>query len=328
MSLRRRASAVIGFAVLIVGVGWVLYQAFRVGFGASGNVPNFLLISLNGLSLAGLYFVIASGFTLIFGLMRVVNLAHGALYLFGGYVAWTLTADGVNWWVAAAAATLAAGAVGLVMQQLFLRRSLGQDLRQALITIAVSIILADQLLAHFGAVAETITPPGRLAQPVGLGVYGLTYPLFRIFIIGVAVLIGALLWLWIKRTRFGMTVRAGVDDRAMTSALGVNVQVVFAITFFVGSGLAGLGGVFGGTVLSLAPGQDQSFLISSLVVVIIGGMGSLGGAVLGAVLLGLVEQYSSAYLPASYTNYSILVTFLLLVVVLAVKPTGFFGRAQ
>jgi branched-chain amino acid transport system permease protein len=104
--------------------------------------------------------------------------------------------------------------------------------------------------------------------------------------------------------------------------------VVFAITFFVGSGLAGLGGVFGGTVLSLAPGQDQSFLISSLVVVIIGGMGSLGGAVLGAVLLGLVEQYSSAYLPASYTNYSILVTFLLLVVVLAVKPTGFFGRAQ
>jgi branched-chain amino acid transport system permease protein len=125
-----------------------------------------------------------------------------------------------------------------------------------------------------------------------------------------------------------MVVRAGVDDRAMASALGVNVQLVFAVAFLVGSGLAGLGGVFGATVLSLAPGQDQIFLVSSLIVVIIGGMGSLGGAALGALLLGLIEQLSQVYLPASYTNYSILVTFILLVVVLTVRPTGFFGRAQ
>jgi branched-chain amino acid transport system permease protein len=213
------------------------------------------------------------------------------------------------------------------MQQLLLRWNLGQDLRQALITIAVSIVLADQMLVHFGGIAQTITPPGRLASSVSLHLYGLQYPAFRLFVIGAAAAIGVLLWLGIKRTRFGMVIRAGVDDRAMTSALGINVQLVFAVAFFVGSALAAISGVFGGTVLSLAPGEDSKFLLSSLVVVIIGGLGSLAGAALGALLLGLVEQLSSIYLPASYSNYSILLTFVLLVVVLAIKPTGFFGRA-
>ena len=122
--------------------------------------------------------------------------------------------------------------------------------------------------------------------------------------------------------------RAGVDDTVMTSALGVNIQLVFAVAFFIGSALAGLGGVFGGTMLSLAPGQDQAFLISSLIVVIVGGMGSLKGAVLGALLLGLVEQYGSAYLPTAYANLSILLTFVLLALVLAVRPTGLFGSAR
>ena len=143
-----------------------------------------------------------------------------------------------------------------------------------------------------------------------------------------AIVVGLLFWLVYKRTRVGMVVRAGVDDTQMTSALGVNVQWVFAIAFFVGSALAGLGGAFAGTSLSLAPGQDQSFLVSALVVVIVGGMGSLGGAALGALLLGLVDQYASAYLPPEYSNLSALLTFVLLAAILAVRPTGLFGKAQ
>jgi branched-chain amino acid transport system permease protein len=188
------------------------------------------------------------------------------------------------------------------------------------------MIMADQMIVRFGGQPETITPPGSLAGSVGLGLYHLQYPTFRVFIMGAAVVVGALLWAVIRRTRFGMIVRAGVDDRAMTSALGVNVQLVFAGAFLIGAVLAGLGGVFGGTVLSLAPGEDDRFLLSSLVVVIVGGLGSLPGAAVGAIALGLVESLSPVYLPASYSTYSELLTFALLVVVLAVRPAGFFGR--
>jgi branched-chain amino acid transport system permease protein len=326
---RLRVAPTIAVVVGALGLLGVLYQAFEKGLGSQGNVPTFILITLNGLTLAGLYFISASGLTLIFGLLRVTNLAHGALFLLGGYLALTCVVDaGMSWWLAALLAMLGSGVVGLVMHQLFLRWNQGQDLRQALITIAVSLILADQMLAYFGATPTAIIPPDWLAQPLPLGVYDLAYPTFRIAMLVTAVVLGLLFWLVYTRTRVGMVVRAGVDDTQMTSALGVNVQRVFAIAFFVGSALAGLGGVFAGTSLSLAPGQDQAFLVSALVVVIVGGMGSLGGAALGALLLGLVDQYASAYLPAEYSNLSALLTFVLLAVILAVRPTGLFGKAR
>src|SRR5919109_221978 len=318
----------LAIAVALAAIAWVLYKAFGDGLGRAGNVPQFVVVTLNGLSLAGLYFITASGFTLIFGLMRVVNMAHGSLYLLGAYIGLSLIDDGTPWLLAVMLAGLFVGAVGLVMQQLFLRWNQGQELRQALITIGLSIILADQMIAHFDPTPRTLDPPRGLTGSVGLGVYGLDYPAFRLFVIGAALLVALLLWLLIKRTRFGIVIRAGVDNAAMASALGVNVQVVFAAAFFLGSALAGLAGVFGGTVLSVAPGQDSKFLLSSLIVVIIGGMGSLAGAALGALALGLVEQLSSVYLPEGYTNYSILLTFILLIVVLAVRPTGIFGRPE
>ena len=325
---RRLLGPVIGFGILAFASGWVAYKAFGAGFGASGNAPTFIIVALNGLTLAGLYFITAAGFTLIFGLMRVVNMAHGSLYLLGGYIAWSLSAHhGFGFWPAAIVATIAGGAAGLVMQQIFLRWNLGQDLRQALITVAISIVLADQMLVHFGGIAQTISPPGWLAGGVSLHVYSLRYPAFRLFVLGAAVLIGVGLWAMIRQTRFGVVIRAGVDDRAITSSVGVNVQLGFAAAFFLGASLAALGGVFGGTMLSLAPGADSDFLLSALVVVIIGGLGSLGGAALGALLLGLVNQLSSVYLPQSLTSYSVVLTFALLIVVLAIRPAGFFGRA-
>ncbi len=312
-------------------------------FGSAVHDPkDFLITSLNGVTAAGLYFVVASGFTLIFGLMRVVNMAHGAFFLLGGYIALKLQRNFVgeggafgltsaqvnlkNWLVPLIVGTLAVAAAGLLMQQLFLRWNQGQDLRQALITIAISIILADQMLAHFGGIAEDIAWPGHFDKFVNLHAYGIQYTLTRLVILGIALAIGILLWLWLKRTRTGMVIRAGVDDRAMVSALGINIQLTFALAFIVGSALAGLGGVIGGSFASLAPGVDANWLLYSLVVVIIGGMGSLGGAAIGSLLLGLTSNFSAAYLPSNYTYYSIIFTFVLVAVVLAVRPLGLFGR--
>jgi branched-chain amino acid transport system permease protein len=212
------------------------------------------------------------------------------------------------------------------MQQVFLRWNQGQELRQALITIAISVIIADQALAHFGGIAQELAPPSVFPDSVQLHVYGLSYPFFRIFVLLAAIAVGLVLWIVIQRTRYGMIVRAGVDDRHMVSALGINIQLVFAGAFFVGAFLAGLGGVLGGTMISVDKGNDTQYLLIALIVVIIGGMGSLGGAALGALALGLVDSFGDVYLPEGYTNYSVLLIFGMLVLVLAVRPLGLFGR--
>jgi branched-chain amino acid transport system permease protein len=339
----RRVGRWLLLALVAFPIIWVLFIASGTTFGSAVSDPkDFFITLLNGVTAAALYFIVASGFTLIFGLMRVVNMAHGAFFLFGGYIALNLQRDMVGsggglgissaqvsfmqWFLPLVAATFIIAGVGLVMQQLFLRWNQGQDLRQALITIAISIILADQMLAHYGGVAEDISWPRTFDKFVNLHVYGIQYTLTRLVILGIGVAIGVGLWLWLKKTRTGMVVRAGVDDRDMVSAMGINIQLTFAIAFFVGSGLAGLGGAMGGSFASLAPGVDANWLLNSLVVVIIGGMGSLGGAAIGALLLGLTTNFAAAYLPADYTYYSIIFTFVLLAIVLAVRPLGLFGR--
>jgi branched-chain amino acid transport system permease protein len=352
LALRRRILLVLGWTLLAVVVVvpalWVLFLAPTTGkwataFGSAVHDPkDFWITMLNGITAAALYFVVASGFTLIFGLMRVVNMAHGAFFLLGGYIAlklqrnmvgegggFGLTSAQVNlthWIVPAIVATLIVAAAGVTMQQVFLRWNQGQDLRQALITIAIAIILADQMLAHFGGVAEDIAWPRNFDKFLNLRVEGIQYTATRLIILGIALVIGLLLWLWLKKTRTGMVIRAGVDDRAMVSALGINIQLTFALAFAVGSALAGLGGVIGGSFASLAPGLDANWLLYSLVVVIIGGMGSLGGAAIGSLLLGLTTNFAAAYLPSSYTYYSIIFTFILVAIVLAVRPLGLFGR--
>ncbi len=329
---------------LLVAVGafvllWVLVLADDA---LTSHPRTFLLVFLNGLTLAGLYFVVASGFTLIFGLMRVVNMAHGSLYMLAGFFAFEFQKRFVNfdptqgfgppstgvsdWVLPLVLASVAVAAIGLVMQQAFLRWNQGQDLRQALITIAISLIIADQAVAHFGGIAQEINPPDAFPDSVNLHVYGLKYPFFRIFVLLVAIAVGLALWLVIRRTRFGMVVRAGVDDRHMVSALGINIQLIFAVAFLIGALLAGLGGVLGGTMISVDKGNDTAYLLIALIVVIIGGMGSLGGAAIGALALGLVDSFGDVYLPEGYTNYSVLLIFTLLVAVLAIRPLGLFGR--
>jgi branched-chain amino acid transport system permease protein len=339
----RRVGRWLLLALVAFPVIWVLFIASGTSFGSAVNDPkDFLITLLNGLTAAALYFVVASGFTLIFGLMRVVNMAHGAFFLLGGYIALRIQRDMVGsggalglssaqvslaqWVLPALAAVAIVAGVGLLMQQLLLRWNQGQDLRQALITIAVSIILADQMLAHFGGVAEDISWPGAFDKFLDLQVYDIQYTLTRVVILIIGLAIGGGLWFWLKRTRTGMVIRAGVDDRDMVSAMGINIQLTFAIAFTVGSALAGLGGVIGGSFASLAPGVDANWLLNSLVVVIIGGMGSLGGAAIGSLLLGLTTNFAAAYLPSDYTYYSIIFTFVLLAIVLAVRPLGLYGR--
>jgi branched-chain amino acid transport system permease protein len=292
----------------------------------------FLLTTLNGLTLAALYFIVASGFTLIFGLMRNVNLAHGSLFLLGGYLGWEAARISDNWFVGVLFGALAMVAVGVLLQYAIFRRMEGQDLRQTLVTIGISIVAADLMLAVWGGNAYQFSPPdwlfGATQLPIavahrsnGAPVW-LVYPTYRLALLATAIVIGIVLWLFLARTRLGVMVRAGVDDRMMLSASGVNVSLVFACVFAIGAGLAGFAGVIGGTTLSLAPGEDARYLLASLVVVIVGGMGSIPGAALGALLIGLAEQFGLAYVP----TYGIVLTFVIMVLALAIRPQGLLGR--
>jgi len=289
----------------------------------------FVTVTMNGITLAALYFIVASGFSLIFGLMRTVNMAHGALYLIGAYIGYAVfeplyddpaTYD-YAWYAGLLAGVLAAAAVGVIMQVSVLGWMQGQELRQALVTIGLSIIIADQLLAHFGGTSRQFFPPDALfgaTQVPGLG----GYPTFRLVQIGVAIAVGMGLWILLNKTRLGLMIRAGVDDRQMLAACGVNVRLVSVAVFALGSALAGLGGVIGGSAQPFTQGTDVHFLLASLVVVIVGGMGSIGGTAVGALLIALAEQWGQAIAPV----YSVILTFLIMVAVLALRPQGLMGR--
>ena len=323
--------------LLALAVALLLYLIFAVWpewvKDLLGRKKVFVNTLLNGLTLASLYFLVASGFTLVFGLMRNVNLAHGSMYLLGGYIGYEVARLTGNWYMGAIAAFLALAVIGAVMQYLVFQRMQGDDMRQTLVSIGISIVAADLMLAAWTGNTYQFEPPDWLYGASQLPVISairsngeavmLKYPTYRLVVLFVAVVIGILLWLFLNRTRIGMMIRAGVDDRDMLDATGVNVQRLFALVFAIGAGLAGFAGVIGGTALSIAPGEDVRYLLASLVVVIVGGMGSIAGAAIGALLVGLAEQFGLAYFP----TYGVVITFIIMIVVLAVRPQGIMGRA-
>ena len=306
-------------------IPWVVFglpiAVFAV-WAIADNASLFFKTLLNGLTLASLYFLVASGFTLVFGLMRNVNLAHGSLYLIGAYIGWMVGEHTGSWVLAVIAGFLSAAILGLLMQVLIFRHMQGQDLRQTLVTIGLSIVLADIALWIWGAEIYTFDPPAWIYGSTTLPLVN-KFPTYRLMVLLASIVIGVGLWLLLARTRIGMMIRAGVDDRGMLAASGVNVQRVFALTFAIGAGLAGLAGVVGGTALSVSPGEDTRYLLASLVVVIVGGMGSVVGAAIGALLIGLAEQVGLAYAP----TYSVVFTFVIMVIALAFKPRGLMGKA-
>ena len=330
MTLGRITSLIV--VTLIVALFYFVWPDWLVDM--LGRKKTFVSTFLNGLTLAGLYFLVASGFTLVFGLMRNVNLAHGAMYLLGGYIGYEVAERTGNWYLGVLAAFCLVALTGAALQILVFRRMQGDDLRQTLVTIGISIVAADLMLAFWSGTTYQFSPPEWLFGATQLPIVSvvkssgaevlLKYPTYRLFVLLLAIVIGIALWLFLNKSRMGMMIRAGVDDREMLSATGVNINVVFVVVFMLGAGLAGMAGVIGGSALSIAPGEDVRYLLASLVVVIVGGMGSVTGAAIGAIIIGLAEQFGLAYFP----TYGILLSFVIMIVVLAVRPQGIMGRSN
>ncbi|MCA3284898.1 MAG: branched-chain amino acid ABC transporter permease [Roseomonas sp.] len=314
---------------------WLILAPWTTGVEAVlGRKRVFLNAVFGGLTLGALYFLVASGFTLIFGLMRNVNLAHGSLYLLGGYIGYVVSNVTGELWITLPVVFIVVALLGLLLQHQVFRRMEGQELRQTMVTIGLSVVLADLMLWVWGGQSYTLQTPQWLTGPAtlpivvgadrsGNPVY-MRFPQVRIAILVMAIIIGVAMWLVLNRTRLGMLIRAGVDDREMLTASGVRIHYVFLAVFGFGAGLAGIAGVIGGTFQSLAPGEDTRFLLASLVVVIVGGMGSIPGAALGALIIGLVEQIGLVYAP----TYSVVFTFLIMALVLAFRPQGLMGSRR
>lgn len=280
----------------------------------------FILLILNGLTLASILFVLGSGLTLAFGLMRVVNLAHGAFYLLGGYIGYTVVQYTENWLLALFVGGVAIALIGLIFERFMLNRVRGGDLPETLLTVALAMIIADQALVYWARSPITLNVPKYLSPSIQL--LGVTYPGFRFVMMVVSILVAVALWILIYRTKLGAAVRAGVDDRETVNALGVNINIIYTAVFVLSAFLGGIAGVLGGSYLQLSPGGDSIILIYSLVVIILGGMGSLGGAVVSSLILGQIISFGLAYAP----QYAYFLIFIPMAIVLSIRPQGLFGR--
>jgi len=279
-----------------------------------------LIQTFNGVSYGALLFLVGSGLSLIFGVMRIVNLSHGSYFLLGGYVALTVIWTAGSWLLAVPVAAVTVAVIGLVMERVFLR-PLGFDpLRQVLLTVGFAFLFQQAALDIWTGNPFDIDPPAALTKSIVVG--GLHLPLYRIFMIGVALAIGLALWLMMEKTRFGAAIRATVDDAQMARGVGIDTSFISMLIFALGALLAALGGVIGGAFLGVYPGLDFEVLPVAFAVVIIGGMGSLGGAAIGALLVGLADNFGKALFP----EVSYFTLYAPMALILALRPTGLFGR--
>jgi len=279
-----------------------------------------LIQTFNGISYGALLFLLGSGLSLIFGVMRIVNLSHGSYFLLGGYVALSVILVTGSWALAIPIAALSLALVGLVMERIFLR-PLGFDpLRQVLLTVGFAFLFQQAALDIWGGDNKDIVPPAILTRTAIVG--GLHLSGYRVFMIAVATAIGLILWSVMEHTRLGAAVRATVDDAQMARGVGIDTSRISMFIFALGAFLAALGGVIGGGFLGVYPGLDFQILPIAFAVVIIGGMGSLGGAAIGALLVGIADNFGKALFP----EVSYFTLYAPMALILAVRPTGLFGR--
>ncbi len=275
---------------------------------------------LNGLSLAMVLFVLAAGLTLIFGMMQVTNLAHGSFYLLGAYIGLTVIDTTGSFFLGAAVAVVAVAAIGIVIERFLLRRLYRKELAQALFTLGLLFIFADLTFWIWGGNPQILPKPDALQGSIRM--FGAFYPLYRLFLIGFGVLLAALLWVFIERTRLGAVVRAGMEDEEMLGGVGINTRLVFTAVFAAGAALAALGGVIGGPLIGAYPGADFDVLLLAFIVVTVGGIGSVAGAFLASLVIGLLDNFGTVWFP-QFAPFTIIVP---MIVVLAVRPTGLMGR--
>jgi branched-chain amino acid transport system permease protein len=276
--------------------------------------------TLNSLALGGLLFLLAAGFSLIFGLMRIANLTHGSLFMLGAYLGVTILKVVPNLWLAALLGGLVVAAFGGLVERFILRPLAGNALGQVLVTLGISFIVADLCLIVWGGDPIPIAAPASLQQPLVVG--NIAFPAYRLAVLGIAIVTAIALHLLMERTRLGAMIRAGVDDMQMARAVGIPVSRLFTTVFCLGAALAGAGGVIGGPIMSAYPGLDTDMLPLALIVVILGGVGSLLGAFVGSFITAAIYTFGSALLP----DLAYVILFLPMIFVIAFRPRGLFGR--
>ena len=279
-----------------------------------------IIQTLNGVSFGMLLFLLAAGLSLIFGLMKVLNLTHGSFYLLGGYVGLAVLRWSGSFVLAVLAGSLAIAAVGVIMERFFLRRLHLQELPQALLTFGFLFIFSDLATVIWGTNPQTIPKPAILEGALQVG--GFFYPYYRLFIIVLGLIIASVLWWLQDGTRLGAMLRASVDDEEVARALGINVSLLFTLVFGFGAFLAALGGVMGGPIVGVYPGADFDVMLLGFVVVIIGGLGSLKGALIGGLVVGLLDNFGKVFFP----ELALFTIFAPMAVILALRPAGLFGR--
>jgi branched-chain amino acid transport system permease protein len=281
-----------------------------------------IIQTLNSVAFGGLLFLLSSGFSLIFGLMRIPNLAHGAFFMLGAYFGYTLLRLNLHFWLAAIAGGLGVGLLGILMERFILRRLAGNEQGQVLVTLGVSFIIADICLLVWTGDPMPLAAPQALRPP--LRVWGFAFPTYRLVVLAIALVAALGLYLLMERTRLGAMIRAGVDDMEMAQGVGIPVSRLFTTVFLLGATLAGIGGVLGGPILNAYPGLDNDMLPLALIVVILGGAGSLLGAFVGSFIVGFIYNFGIALVP----DLAYFVLFLPMVLVLVFLPQGLFGRVQ
>ena len=287
-------------------------------------MTSWLLLTVNSITFGSLLFLVSAGFSLIFGLMRIPNLTHGSLFMLGAYFGATLVGGMLslmfNFWVAALLSAVFVAVLGAMIERLLLRQLAGNQLAQVLVTLGISFIAADFCLMVWGGDPIAVETPIHLTGFIRAG--PLIFPLYRLAIIVVAIVVAIALWLLLDRTRLGAMIRAGVDDPDMARVVGIRVSKLFTIVFALGAGLAAFAGVIGGPILTVYPGIDQYMLPLALVVVILGGSGSLLGSMVGSIIIGFIYNFGQALLP----ELAYFVLFLPMLLVLLLRPQGLFGR--
>ena len=280
-----------------------------------------LTLAVNSVAMGGLLFLLSSGFSLIFGLMRIPNLMHGSFFMLGAYLGVTLLARGVNFWLAALASAAAMAVIGGLIERFLLRRLAGDPLPQVLLTLGGAFIVGDICLMLWTGDPWQPATPDHLRGVVQVA--GLYFPIFRLVIVAVGLLVAVALWLMVDWTRLGAKIRAGVDDAPIARVVGINVSQLFTLVFALGAALAAFGGVMGAPYLSVYPGLDFEMLPLALMVVILGGSGSLLGALIGSFVIGFLYNFGLAMFP----DLAYVILFLPMLLILVLRPQGLFGRA-
>jgi branched-chain amino acid transport system permease protein len=283
-------------------------------------VASWPTLTVNSIALGGLLFLLSAGFSLIFGLMRIPNLLHGSFFMLGAYFGVSFLAAGMNFWLAALLSGAAMGVIGGMLERFLLRRLAGQELAQVLLTLGCAFIIADICLMVW--TGDPWQPPTPAHLRGAVQVTGLFFPLFRLAIVAVAVVIAIALWLMVDWTRLGAMIRAGVDDAPIARVVGIKVSQLFTLIFALGAALAAFAGVMGAPYLSVYPGLDFEMLPLALIVVILGGTGSLLGALVGSFLIGFLYNFGQAIFP----DLAYVILFLPMLLVLVLRPQGLFGR--